>query len=351
MDLHRLELREQEQSQKAPQFAQWPGKQKRQASSESPKPGSHIPSRRLACQQGSAQLGKGSGFAELSSQKNSFLTIPHGHALLKIKGDADAVKAVLSHNACGSQVILLVFCHAIGGIGLNKVIYPLYIVVDNSDSMNKEIKGQRRIDLARQIPLALLRLYEEDVSLVKSLQVAFLTFNSTVNVVLPLGPIPALRELPSSLEAKSKTYFGKVFDKIYELIVADHAALDSQSKFMRPTVVLVTDGLPNDPPEERNQAFRRLVPLSKHTSEPDKTKFLLTPDIVMMGIAAAVPEVLEKYSTRPEGILMAASDTVDEQIRLLAASLKDTVATSLANPVLDPNQPWLNFISDDEYLP
>jgi hypothetical protein len=51
---------------------------------------------------------------------------------------------------------------------MKKVVYPLYLVIDNSESMNKAVDGQRRIDLARQIPLALLRLYEEDVSLVAS---------------------------------------------------------------------------------------------------------------------------------------------------------------------------------------
>jgi hypothetical protein len=234
---------------------------------------------------------------------------------------------------------------------MKKVVYPLYVVIDNSDSMNREVEGQRRIDLARQIPLALLRLYEEDVSLVASVHVAVLTFNSSVKVVKPLGPIPELRDLPTSLEARSKTYFGKVFDKLYELIIQDHESHGPDTKFMRPTVVLLTDGLPNDLPEERNFSYRRLVPLDKNSSSPDKTKFLLTPDLFMFGIASAVPEVLEKYATRPENALMLEASSVDRQIVALAQGLKKSVATSMADPVLDPSRPWLDFISDDEYIP
>lgn len=234
---------------------------------------------------------------------------------------------------------------------MKKVVYPLYVVIDNSDSMNREVDGQRRIDLARQIPLALLRLYEEDVSLVASVHVAVLTFNSSVEVVKPLGPIPELRDLPPSLEAKSKTFFGKVFDKLYEQIVLDHEAYGLETKFMRPTVVLLTDGLPNDLPEERNFSYRRLVPLDKHSSNPDKTKFLLTPVIFMLGIASAVPEVLEKYATRPENAVMLEAISVDRQIAALAQGLKKSVATSMADPVLDPSRPWLDFVSDDEYIP
>jgi hypothetical protein len=233
---------------------------------------------------------------------------------------------------------------------MKKVVYPLYLVIDNSESMNKAVDGQRRIDLARQIPLALLRLYEEDVSLVASVHVAVSTFNSSVEVILPLGPIPELRNLPKSLEAKSKTFFGRVFDKLYEQIIEDHAAYGNDARFMRPTVALVTDGLPNDLPEERNSAYRRLVPLDKHSSSPDKSKFLLTPDILMLGIASAVPEVLEKYATRPENVRKLESASVDDQIRSLALALKKSVATSMADPVLDPSRPWLDFVSDDEYI-
>jgi hypothetical protein len=229
------------------------------------------------------------------------------------------------------------------------IVYPLYLVIDASASMNKEINGHRRIDLARQIPLALLRLYEEDSSIVSSVQVSVITFNTEAKCVLELGEIPKLRNLALNFEAKSKTFFGKAFDEIYKRVNNDSARLSESSQFMKPTVVIVTDGGPNDAAEDRNSSFRRLVPIDKATGKPDGEAFALWPQIVMIGIDAADQRALELYSFMNEAFYKADDAfSVDMQLTKIAGKIKDAVSSSMAEPELNPDEPWMRFMADDD---
>lgn len=229
------------------------------------------------------------------------------------------------------------------------IVYPLYLVIDASASMNKEINGQKRIDLARQIPLALLNLYEEDNSIVSSVQVSVITFNTEAKCVMELGEIPKLRKLTLNFEAKSKTFFGKAFEEIYRRINIDFKRLSGSSQFMKPTVVIVTDGGPNDEAEDRNSAFRRLVPIDKATGKPDRASFAHWPQIIMLGIDAASQRALELYSFKNETFYKADDAvSVDMQLAKIAGKIKDAVSSSMAEPELNPDEPWMKFITDDD---
>ena len=229
------------------------------------------------------------------------------------------------------------------------IVYPLYVVIDASMSMNKETNGQRRIDLAREIPLALLRLYEEDNSLISSVQVSVITFNTEAKCLMELGEIPKIRSLPLAFEAKSKTFYGVAFQKTFERINADFEKLSKTTKFMKPAVVFVTDGRPNDDPGERNSAFRRLVPVDKVSNNPDLSKFANSPQVIMLGIDVANEKILEAYASHPN-FARKASDSlaIDEQLKLIARWVKDAVSSSLAKPQMNPDEPWLDWVSDDD---
>lgn len=233
------------------------------------------------------------------------------------------------------------------------IVYPLYLVIDASKSMNVEIEGKKRIDLARSIPEHLLKLYEEDNSLVSSVQVSLITFNTEATCILELGEIPKLRSMSKAFEAKSKTYYGKAFGKVFERINADYARLSKTTQFMKPAVVFVTDGRPNDEIEERNAAYGRLVPLRKADKSVDLNVFPSSPQIFMLGIGAADMQVLEAYASKKQ-YAHKASDAmgVDEQIRTIADKIKGSVSGSLADPQMDPEEDWMKdlFDSDDDDL-
>jgi uncharacterized protein YegL len=228
------------------------------------------------------------------------------------------------------------------------IIYPLYIVIDASLSMGKEIGGKKRIDLAKEIPLSLLKLYEEDPSLVSSVYVSVLTFNTEVKVISELGEIPKLRNLAKQeIVAESRTHFGKVFSKLYDQIKSDYDRLSGANKFMKPAVIIVTDGGPNDDKDERHAAFRKLLPVDKLTNKLDKKANKLWPQIFMFGIDAANENVLKAYSYKNTHYYKATDALdVDEQIQEIARKVKDAVTTTFSNPTIqtDALEPWKQFI-------
>lgn len=228
------------------------------------------------------------------------------------------------------------------------IVYPLYIVIDASLSMDKDIGGKKRIDSAKEIPLALLKLYEEDPSLVSSVYVSVLTFNTEVKVICELGEIPKLRSLAKqTIVAESRTHFGKVFSKLYDQIKSDYDRLSGANKFMKPAVLIVTDGGPNDDKDERHAAFRKLLPVDKQTNKLDKEANKLWPQIFMFGIDAANENVLKAYSYKNTHYYKASDALeVDEQIKDIALKIKDAVTSTFSDPKIqmDALEPWKKFI-------
>lgn len=228
---------------------------------------------------------------------------------------------------------------------MSKKIYPIYFVIDVSASMDKEVNGRKRIDYAREVPLGLLRLYEEDNSVVSSLYVGVTSFNSSVHALSKLGEITELRNLPE-LHAEGKTHYGLAFDEMYEQISADAERLKETGSFMMPVVIFITDGGPNDDPGLRNAAYRRLVPVDKQSNSVDREKFAHSPQILMAGIDAVNESVLRAYASSPElAVKMDDALEVDQQLRKIAKDVKKSVVGSLSKANMKkPDEPWFEFL-------
>jgi uncharacterized protein YegL len=113
---------------------------------------------------------------------------------------------------------------------------------------------------------------------------------------------------------------------------------------MKPTVVIVTDGGPND-----EAGDRRLVPIDKNTGKPDRSVFALWPQIIMLGIDAASEKALQLFSYRNETYYKADDAmSVDQQIAKIAKKVKDAVSTSMAEPETNPDEPWTDWLKDDD---
>jgi uncharacterized protein YegL len=239
-------------------------------------------------------------------------------------------------------------------------IYPLYIFIDNSGSMAKQVNGKRLIDLARLIPSELLDLYTRDNSLVTSLRVALFDFNFKVDILQKLATIPKLRTLKKPLEPKGKTFFSSVFKEVrnqvitdYGLDIADLANVPPEvngNVMMKPAVLIVTDGIPSDPPEARKKAYESL---GLHLDgKIDKTIFPIPPQIIILGVGEGEFDRIGIYDTSkldPQSRIRRAKNFADvgEHMREIAHWIQIRITKSLADPVLDQDDDWFNTDEDD----
>ena len=239
--------------------------------------------------------------------------------------------------------------------GAMSVIYPIYVVIDSSKSMNKEYKGRRRIDYALDIPKALLKAYEARPTLIHAVQISVIVFNTSADTILELGEISKLRNLPE-VEARSKTYYGKAFEELYLRISQDSSRLSRSNVFMKPAVLFITDGRPNDPMSERQESFSKLVPIGdKNVAKSvDLKKFPQSPRIMMFGIDIVDLEILKGYASRDNlAFHTDLTASMDAQMEAISTYLVKTVGASMANnPPTSPDQEWwselIQFMDGDD---
>jgi uncharacterized protein YegL len=209
---------------------------------------------------------------------------------------------------------------------MEEQIVGVYFAIDNSASMKKEFEGERRIDLARQIPLSLLKLYEDDNSLLSNLLVGVTTFNTEASSILPLGEITQLRDLPIDLEAKGDTHFGTVFKELHNQIQSDFERLSGQGIKLKPAVFFITDGRPNDEIQIRHEAYVKLRPSLSSKQRPP-----IEPQIIMCGIDIVKLEILERYASKPNYVLKADENlSIAMQIQMIVNSISRSVSASMA---------------------
>jgi hypothetical protein len=241
---------------------------------------------------------------------------------------------------------------------MGQKVYPLYLVIDTSKSMNKPEAGVRRIDLAHRIMTSLWELYAENPSIVSLLQVSVITFNTEAKTALKLSPITNLIDVPP-FTAESNTHFKVAFDKIKEQIELDYERMATAFTFMRPAVLMITDGDPNDALEQRDFAFRRLVPIDKNTGSIDFKKSPLAPQVIMFGTAESHETTLAAYSTAENPGLpwFRAKPNIasKDQMAQIAQAIKNSIARSTRKQQLNSKQPWVwgpeeNIEDIEDYL-
>lgn len=225
-------------------------------------------------------------------------------------------------------------------------------MIDNSASMRKEVDGVTYSELAMEIPLAILKLYETETSLVSALRVSVLEFNRDARTILPLSPIPKLRSLPNSLNPGYNTNFSKVFEELALRIRSDFETLSSANLFMKPAVLIVTDGIPSDPPSVREQAFETLG--LKLSGEESKVFFPAPPQIIVLGVGEADMEKIGIYDTTSlsnQNRIRRAKDfqEVSDHLKEIALWLQTHISSSLAEPKMEPDVPWLGTEEDPDY--
>ena len=216
-------------------------------------------------------------------------------------------------------------------------IYPIYILLDVSDSMRRKTSnGQRLIDLSSKIPEALFSLYEEHNSLASNLSIALVTFNDTASLVQPLSPINSLSEL-TGLEASGRTSYSSAFEFLHSTISKDMS--DDQGRlYKRPLVIVATDGGPNDPPSVRELAFRTLVPLDKKAGKPEFSLGKHIPNVAIFafglptnpGERALHVREMKKYVTKDEYFYLAdEAKDLYEQFESVVTYIAETVWESM----------------------
>ena len=229
-------------------------------------------------------------------------------------------------------------------------VYPLYIALDNSASMRAEIEGVSYSSLAREIPYALLEMYEKNTALVSSLRVSVITFNNVAKTVLPLSTIPKLNTLPSSFDPGYRTFFGKLFEELAQKIREDFGSLSKNHIVMKPAVLIVTDGIPSDTPTERELAFEKLG--LRIGGVEIASDFPAPPQVIIFGIGEADMGKIVAYDTTGSAAnqnIRRASNfrEVSEHLKAIAIWVQTHVSSSLANPNMDPSKPWIDPNEDD----
>jgi len=197
-------------------------------------------------------------------------------------------------------------------------LLPAYIVIDTSSSMDATAdSGQKLIDVANEIVPAIIEVCERKPAVKDKLRLSLISFDSTAEVVIPLGckddfvPVPVL-------SAKGGTNYGAAFRLLRSEIEDGVRALNASGfQIFRPAVFFITDGEPIDKADDRDAAFADLI-------DPE---FRAAPHIVMFGVADASPETLKAYVNR-NGVAVAAKAGAD------AAEALGTIVTKLVSSIV-----------------
>ena len=117
---------------------------------------------------------------------------------------------------------------------------PIFILADTSGSMMGEKINELNLALRQMITE-----FQNVDEIRGKFQLSIITFGSTVNVIQPLADIESIHL--SELSAGGRTPMGAAFETVTAMI-EDKAVVPSRA--YTPTIVLVSDGVPTDCPQE-----------------------------------------------------------------------------------------------------
>lgn len=181
-------------------------------------------------------------------------------------------------------------------------IMTIYLVIDMSESMTWEDKltGKMRIDTATSIFPVISKELDNDATGIENLRLNVLGFNQEVHLFLQNATIEQFNKWKNNNLDKIKkgegcigrTYYGELFKRLKEYIVADYSMLESEkSEYFRPLVYFLSDGDPVGEEESyiKNQ-YRALV-----TQQGKKERW--NPSIFCIGIGDELTfQKIRKYA-------------------------------------------------------
>lgn len=116
---------------------------------------------------------------------------------------------------------------------------PVLLLLDSSGSMSQDSK----IDVLNRAVTEMLATFAEEKEVRASIKVGAITFGGTARVHLPLVSTDEAKQCWQPLSADGNTPLGETLTKVRNML-EDRQLIPSRS--YRPTLVLVSDGQPND---------------------------------------------------------------------------------------------------------
>ncbi len=161
---------------------------------------------------------------------------------------------------------------------------PIYVLLDASASMvwilpDLRAALQEFVTDMRRSPFA------SDLG-----HLAVVTFSDDARVALPLTEVSEIEGIPD-LDARGGTAFTPVFNLTAGLITEDVVRLRKTGRVYRPSVIVLSDGVPIDP----ESSWRRALHGLKSTRA----------NVIAFGMGDADPRILGEIASRPDLALLA----------------------------------------------
>ncbi len=199
---------------------------------------------------------------------------------------------------------------------------PVILLLDTSGSMS----SQGKIESLKRAVQEMLSNFKQSSNTIVSIQVAIITFGGNAQIVLPLTDASQINpDCMNSVTANGGTPMGQAIS-LAKSIIEDKTKVPGRA--YTPTVVVVTDGWPNDSWEQ---------PLSDFISNGRTTKC----DRMAMGIGSEAQNgpalnVLQRFISRPEN-LFGADDAaqISEFFRFVTMSTITRTRSTNPNAMVD----------------
>jgi von Willebrand factor type A domain len=178
----------------------------------------------------------------------------------------------------------------------DRELLPFYLLIDVSWSMYGE-----KIKAANQILPELVDALVQNPIVSDKVRFGLLDFAGTSRVVVPLSDLLDVDTIPV-LECRTDgTNYSAALDQLHATITEDVEQLKADGfRVHRPAVFFVSDGEPQDDPQEWEAAFGRLTAYDHSTHEG----FAYYPNLIPFAIDQANPETLIKLVHPPDTMRM-----------------------------------------------
>lgn len=198
---------------------------------------------------------------------------------------------------------------------------PVILLLDTSGSMSENSK----IDVMNSAVRDMLKNFKRFSNTVASISVAIITFGGTsAKVHLPITAMEELNlDAFQDMTANGSTPMGDAITKAKE-IIEDKEQIPSRA--YRPTVVLVSDGMPND---------RWQQPLQQFSGEGRSAKCYRMAMGIGVGQSGTAYQVLKEFATDPEQVF-GAEDAAEISKFFQYVTMSTTSRIRTANPNLIP---------------